>query len=546
MKVNSINSSLPSFKAHFYKIPPNISCWGGGVEILTDNKPYMGDDPYIVYLNANNQKEVKKMTKKGNLYSYAPIFYNFPLKYHIEYKDTNKVDLKDGEDYCVDTESLAKKITNKKRKECGLSYVNTLKEGKATGKLRYIKDADTKTLEAIKDPSIILTDCYVNNCGNNNILGIILIRNNIGTLCHFGSQIRNQTLASGVLYDDKTIENLKKLDGKNIEIEFMQDDFKFKKTDEIPKKRVFKKVFIPEIKSKKEPLTSNEFSLDYIGAKAVNLKRLEDMKKSGKIDVEIPNSVALPFECIESIIGKISQNTSCSPLDTRYNEDKHKEKIDYIKLFMQSNGIDPKKPIIVRSAFNGEDMKNCSAAGAYRSCLCSGENKDFYSAIRNVAYSKYSLDAITLRKNYQIDEESIKPGILINNNIPSEYKFTLYTDDGKGNMKLSLYEFTPPFYFLNDSIESNTFLFNKKTKEITYKSKQFDNCPATVDENGNIIDIELRTKDVKSDKKIYDMVKKLFYNASIIEKEFKSPQDIEGGFYKGDIYIWQTRNIVFE
>lgn len=43
---------------------------------------------------------------------------------------------------------------------------------------------------------------------------------------------------------------------------------------------------------------------------------------------------------------------------------------------------------------------------------------------------------------------------------------------------------------------------------------------------------------------LFEMIQKLFENAIFIEKEFGTPQDIEGGFLDDDIYLWQTRNIV--
>ena len=36
----------------------------------------------------------------------------------------------------------------------------------------------------------------------------------------------------------------------------------------------------------------------------------------------------------------------------------------------------------------------------------------------------------------------------------------------------------------------------------------------------------------------------LLKNAHVMEKEFGKPQDIEGGIKNGQLYFWQTRNIV--
>lgn len=44
--------------------------------------------------------------------------------------------------------------------------------------------------------------------------------------------------------------------------------------------------------------------------------------------------------------------------------------------------------------------------------------------------------------------------------------------------------------------------------------------------------------------KIWNVLENLVKNALVLEKEFGKPQDIEGGIKAGQLYLWQTRNIV--
>ena len=123
-----------------------------------------------------------------------------------------------------------------------------------------------------------------------------------------------------------------------------------------------------------------------------------------------------------------------------------------------------------------------------------------------------------------------------------DYKFTLYTDDNDGNLKIELY--SDNAWFDENTVLPHTFIYNKETKELKYSSIQMGSPIVTFNENEDIIDIDRVQNDLSSDKKLFSQLKKVAQNAIVIEKEFGFPQDIEGGIKENDIYFWQTRNIV--
>ena len=100
---------------------------------------------------------------------------------------------------------------------------------------------------------------------------------------------------------------------------------------------------------------------------------------------------------------------------------------------LKENGINTPR-IMVRSTFNGEDLPNYSAAGIYKTYDSDPANKEeLFDTIRAVANSKYHHDAVYSRKRYNIPEDSIQPGVILQNRVKPDYKFTIYTDDKKGN-----------------------------------------------------------------------------------------------------------------
>ena len=94
-------------------------------------------------------------------------------------------------------------------------------------------------------------------------------------------------------------------------------------------------------------------------------------------------------------------------------------------------------------------------------------------------------------------------------------------------------------------IAPHVFTYHKDTGELTYDSVMMYNRSVLFDENGKLTDNQAVRYDLSENERVLALVKKLALNALEIEKEFGAPQDIEGGIKGNDIYLWQTRNIVF-
>lgn len=198
--------------------------------------------------------------------------------------------------------------------------------------------------------------------------------------------------------------------------------------------------------------------------------------------------------------------------------------------------------IIVRSAFNGEDLPNYSAAGIYRSYVIPLEPDTLYEAITLVAESKWSNNAISSRQKHGILDEAILPIVILQNHITPDYKFTLYTDFDNNKMRLEMY--SDDMWLFGDSEQPNVFTYDKKSGKLTYDAVQLAETFASYDENLNPLPLEPMKYDLREKAEVFELIKKLIDNALVIEKEFGHPQDIEGGFKDNEIYLWQTRNIV--
>ena len=557
MKITGLKNFQPTFKAHTYKVRHK----NPSIFIQTDNEKKLGDEPYLVYHGSSGEEQVK-MKKDNGLYSARILPLNASqsvLKYHILYKDTGKIDLNNGEEYQINPKKLRQKAAYQTRIMHRQPVIFTIKEGKTTGKVVYNDKgyyaADNKQqLSDINEPTILVTPHFSKDAGNPNIKGIIYTSCDQGAFSHQSTRLRQQTDVCGAIYEPDILEKLISMDGKNVELEIKKGIMSFKETNEKGKPMVYPQIDVPKLKTCNKILTSKEYTPDVIGAKAVNLRRMEELKEQGKINVIIPKSIALPCGYVqeifdenplqEEIYNKKKDFYTCKErARIPYREEYCKKRTDAIKQQLYKNGIieTEKDWVMVRSAFNGEDLPNYSAAGIYQSSPSRLNNEELYNQIIGVAQSKWNPDARFSRKMHGIPEENIQYGIIIQQMIKPDYKFTIYTDDEKGNLKIDLYSGR---YLYENSINPHTFTYNKKTNELTYNSIQLFDPEAEFDENQEFKRAEPVEYDLSGNKELFEQLKKAAQDAITVEKEFEYPQDIEGGIKGGNIYFWQTRNIV--
>ena len=558
MRLMTSNFNQPQFMAHTYKIRPKTY----EVEVRTDNEPYLGEEPYLVPLSNHCYFDNEiKMDKENGVYS-AKIPEDKIIKYHIDYKDTGNVDLKDGKDYAITNYKKMKQDASiALRTQFRQPLVHAINSGKTIGRIVYAEKIP-RNIEDINEPFIMaVPNLSYYKVKNPNLVGVIYTSEDCASLSHEASQLRQYTDVCASIYNPKDIEKIENLNGEKIELEVKENYIRMEKTDKVATPKIYPKIDVPKLKLCDKVLTSKEFLPDVIGAKAVNLRRLEELKEQGKIDVIIPKSVALPYGYFQNLWDNdIEQEKYYLENKDRYPckesclvgklSDYAENKMFELRDILKENGI-TSDWVIVRSAFNSEDLPNYSAAGLYDSVLIpldseieKRNNGELYHTILNdVGRSKWSKNAIKSRKQYQIPDENVQPGALIQDYIPAKYIFTVYTNDDNNKLKLELFS-RNAFRFGKDMYQPHVFSYDKASGELSYDSIQMMDEGVTFNEDGEIIDIDPIEEDLSNNEKIMEQIKKVAQNALVVEKEFGTPQDIEGGLKDDDIYFWQTRNIV--
>lgn len=498
MQIQNIKPYNINFMAHYYKIEPKSQF----ISVISDNP--LGKEPKVFYKSPYHKFG---MCTNGGWYidENNTIEVEFPMEfpymnYHIYYIDTKLFDNDDGYAYRINTDRLLNKAQVALREQANQKLIEATNPGKTVGKLMFF-DKLGSNIDKIDEPFIVVTPYLSRNqIRNPNLRGIIFTRDSFVSTSHEASQLRQITDIYGSVYDPKVIERLKKFEGKNIEIELKDDYIRFNETDKKGKPKIYPKINVPRLKYCDRILTSDEFTNDVIGAKAVNLRRLEELKESGIIDVKIPKSIGLPYGYIEKLMNVDS------------DEEKNVMLKELIKT-MRENGI-VTEDVIVRSAFNSEDLPNYSAAGLYsseRSPWKHFGDKYLLESINNVYNSKNNSTAKISRSRYQIDDDNVKPGEIIQDFIVPNYSFTIYTDTNDGKLKIEMFSGNNAFGTAKNGCTPHIFTYDRITGSLTYDAIQTDDCSSVIfNENEEIVEIPPLKHDLSGNKKLFKQLKKLY------------------------------------
>ena len=521
MKVDGVKSNKNiNFKANFFKVKKYGQC--SGISISTDNSENLGFRPVL-----ETENDQIPMVYDGKYYTTEYNIYD-TYKYKIKYEDTGKYENNGKEKYFI-PEKL-RLLTNQMKKTPNL----VLSEGSAQGKLIQAKNIDN-TLLKTKEPLIIICDnneewekCYKYFNRTN---GIILKSGTPDLLSHFAALCRDYFSFGMLVTDKKILNDLNNLEGKFIFISNENENIEYKPIEKIIKSNSkTNTIEIPQIRKVDRILSLDECEKDTVGNKAYNLKLMKDLVKKRKLkDVIIPNAFVLPSGYLEKVENIITENH-----DNLWHDNKI---LDEIKDY--ASKIITQRDVMVRFAFNGEDLEGYSAAGLYDSHPQDTKDLVLYD-IYQVMNSKNKPIAVKSREKHNIPDDLIKPSVIIQDRIVSDYSFTTYTEApfDKNKMLIEL--------FINKNRwckpDPYQITYNKLTKELKIEKEHSQHEEYLFDENYKLI--HKQSTSLKNINEIRNTLKNLVKNALVLEKELGKPQDIEGGIKNGQLYLWQTRNIV--
>lgn len=571
MHISPFNTYQPYFKSGNtpeYRVEP----FAPRVRV---RKPDAKEAPAV---NCGDKTEKMKREFAGDYYGH-----------NLDPRGTTEFSIKDGGltygPYILDADKLSNRTIKALQEQRGIPGIITIANRKPTCGRVVVRDGLSNMTQHYADEPIIFVDLGKNG----EVVGgsippetvAYIMLPGVNRFSHGAQRYKQMLDQVHLLIDEDDRNELLNLNGQLVEVGVKNCRFYVKPADENGKLPEYPKITIPQLDYCDRILTSKECTPNVIGNKAVNLHKLEEMSEEGKINAVIPPFIALPegflkyfsYFDLYNLYGielvKDFEFNNATPEQQKLfkpvadavakRKELHKKYGNkmYSKLIKtaKANGIDGS--VIIRSCFNDEDLPYFSNAGSYTSK--GGWNLEEYKEYGKnasesfggdlsycVLSSKYLNGPKELRKAFHIPEEDIQVGVIVQKEILTDKKFTIYTDDGTGDLKIDL-KIEPEKkdkYDYNRVIFSHMFTYHRDTGELTYDSMQTERYSgATYDMDGNMKELD-PANDLSDDKELFELLKSAAEDAIRVEEEFGAPQDIEGGLKDGQVYFWQSRNIV--
>lgn len=323
-----------------------------------------------------------------------------------------------------------------------------------------------------------------------------------------------------------------------------------------------------------------EFTQSSVGLKAYNLGELKKLQTGGGFKIPdfcvIPAGMLARMEMPEDFEKKVQEiDKTQDPellhqglkqlrediIRTKLPDDIISEIKDVANDLLENNLKKNGRCLIARSSFNGEDSALMATQGLYDSFPGLKNELLLDRGIKQVVASKWSNLAYNSRKNNSIPHDAVQPNVIVQEVVPVDYTFTIYTADPRTNNKnkmmidlsqgVSCACFGNPYIFEYDK--------TSHTSKRTQLAQKAYMQPINQMPNPNLSPLGLERCDYSKDplnmsqKHYAPIMDKIFNVAQYIEDNFGGrPQDIEGGIIfkrddsgnviDADVYIWQTRD----
>lgn len=362
-----------------------------------------------------------------------------------------------------------------------------------------------------------------------------------------------ETDVCAAVIDPTAIKNLKKLNGKNVELEIKNDKLSFHKTIKSPKARSLEHVDVPELEYCDRVLSSKECTPNLVGMKAVNLRKLEEMYQEGKIDAIVPKFLVLPPGYLKDFEYDFYHKDSYDFDVVRALQEKYIEggKMDELVQTLKEIGLEGDK-IACRFAFNVQDIPGCYSGCAFPSDKISFDSENIFFYMRDrMIFPSLVRSPYMQKAKYDIPKEKYQPCIILQNYVDCDYQLFIKTDYGDNKVKIDLYPKTkhaPTLsynFFRWENGESYTFIYDKETGAISCERIKLNEDNYVVyDESENVLESSSVNDELSNNKELIKQLKRIAKNAIEVEKEYGEPQCIDAGIKDDDIYFFQTRDIV--
>ena len=538
----SVRSPI-TFKSDYFLFEKN----GKGYnlkQIKTDDQP---EDGKNLCLCANRIHERPRFTFSDEYgMTYDGKYYLSPFLGYDQLRSYEILNKKNGAGKReLDYDAITENLRLQEMKKFGLPLEKTISKGTVEG----VVVTDINNIPPNMPVIAMFDKLLLDSAGacreflnlGNNVRGVIMNYSEGGLLDHITSLIRQYVEVSSIVSDREKFNDLKKLAGKKVSLSNENGLVEFREIKNFSKLEDVNlhPPNVPVLDEETKLLDFLELTRKNSGEKAYRLGVMQRLIKDGYLaDVEVPQGFVIPVGYINNVLKYTNlqeyQNKSGAE---KWNNHFDKELAKYCKKY----GIDIENNLIMRSAFNLEDLYDCPTPGIYTSLDSNHIYGCLVSRINEIVKSKDNLPAVRLRERYGIPDALVQPTVIVQNQIRAKHPFTVYTDI-EGKLKIEMFsDEVHPQTLENPAIIS----YDRNSEEIKLEQAPNNFGTYIIRDDGEVIEQHPK-KDyiVNNWKSLLAPIGIVIKNALKLEEYFGRPQDIEGGIKNGKVYFWQTRDIV--
>jgi phosphoglucan,water dikinase len=298
-----------------------------------------------------------------------------------------------------------------------------------------------------------------------------------------------------------------------------------------------------------------------VGSKCTNSKILEQIKNGSYYT---PISIGIPFSIYTSISKDILNEEDYNSVDNCNLNQLEEAASKLREKFLTKSSSNPilddvAKEILkylpqqvhlaIRSSSNLEDLKSSAGAGLFDSYLGIENSSSQLSEIKHnlckVWTSLFTHRGILARRNGSIPSSQAKMAILVQEMINPDFCFVIHTQNPITRNSEELYielaiGLGETLASANQKGSPYRVIYNKKTKSL--KINNFASFSFSINEGNINKRISYKREKLSTDHSFINSIGiSLGEISCYIEDYFKTPQDIEGGYFDGKIYLLQTR-----
>ena len=453
------------------------------------------------------------------------------------------------------------------RGRANLGAWEIVSRGRGTGKVEVVENLRTVQGKEFKEPIVLITDKVTGDEELPKEIVAVIAPNVTDLVSHVAVRARNSQMLFASCSDPDVLAHLKSRRGQFLSLEVTPSgEVLFK--DAVQAERTTAKARVDRLQSKLEAPRFSKFviTLDQFNEKVVGSKSLSQARLQGKLPpwVKQPASVALPFGCFEKALS-LEENKETA---RRYE--------GFVRQFEQNRNsetlVSLQKQVMELVA--PDELKRELRESFDRSGMTFPEDWEAaWRCIKQVWASKWNERAVLSRKKMGLKDEALFMAVLVQPVVPADYAFVLHTVNPSTDNPAELYG--EVVLGLGETLVGNFqgralgFVWQKQAQQarlVSYPSKSVG-----LYDGGLIFRSDSNGEDLAgfAGAGLYDSVllnaprevsldyseEPLVWNSPLregilaaigrigaaVEKEFGSPQDIEGVLAKGEYFIVQSR-----